>query len=123
MLQVLLFLTILKYALPMCTTELNIGGPKKVDPHSQSVIDIAVFAAQEYSQIINADFALNNVISGTSQVVAGELYVLNVQLKDNNCINGQQCDYQDCSFRVLNQVWMPVPKTLLKYQCGSVYMI
>ena len=126
MLQILFFLTFLEYAFSMCTTPLlteMVGGPIRVDPNSQSVIKAAEFAAQQYSGLINANFALNNVISGTSQIVAGVIFDLNVVLKDNNCINGQKCNYQKCNFKVLNQNWMRVQNTLLSHNCGSIYMV
>ena len=120
MLRLLLFLIFLEYALAMCATENSVGKPEPVFIYSKSIFKIADFASQQYSRQIGADFALSSIINGTIHIVDGNLYVLNVIVNENNCLDEQVCEYRQCKFRVFEQEWMPVTKTLLDYTCVNI---
>ncbi|XP_077342341.1 cystatin-like [Lithobates pipiens] len=109
-----------------------VGGPENIDPNNQDVLKAATFAVNSFNQQSKKDYEykLVKVVSAKSQIVAGVIYTLNVEIGKTDCKKGTTNDIQSCSlmqdshlaqtlfctFRVLEVPWEHV-ENLLSFSC------
>ncbi|XP_040283338.1 cystatin-like [Bufo bufo] len=107
------------------------GGLQWQDPIDPDVVKAATFAVSEYNQLPNEvyDYKLVKILSAETQVVAGIIYVLNVEIGRTDCKRAStgeksSCDIiRDsklaktllCEFAVLEVPWENVESLLSSY--------
>ncbi|XP_044144475.1 cystatin-like [Bufo gargarizans] len=111
------------------------GGLQWQDPSDPYVVKAATFAVREYNKLPNEvyDYKLMKIVSAEAQVVAGVIYVLNVEIGRTDCKRAStseksSCDIiQDpklaktllCEFAVLEVPWENV-ESLLSSFCRTL---
>ncbi|KAM5164534.1 cystatin-like [Mantella aurantiaca] len=110
------------------------GAPQKIDPNDQDVLKAATFAVNLFNQQSKkeCEYKLVNIVSADSQIVAGVIYTLNVEIGKTDCKKDTTSDVQSCNlmhdshlaqtlfctFRVLEVPWEHV-ESLLSFSCKA----
>lgn len=94
------------------------------DSHMFNIVkEQAIFATSEYTKAFLASlqgkcskiqFELVRILDAQTQVVAGELFILHVEIKDRNC--QANCAIKTCTFRTIVKTWIP-EQSLVDYVC------
>ncbi|XP_075720605.1 cystatin-2-like [Rhinoderma darwinii] len=79
--------------------DMIVGGLQRDDPSDPDVVKAAIFAVNGFNQLSNEeyDYKLMKIVSAESQVVAGVLYVLNVEIGRTECKRDTTNEKHSCN--------------------------
>lgn len=96
------------------------GGETTVDPSDEGVVEATGFAMTEISTRSNGRYTVQHqrVIEATSQVVAGAMYRIKVQVSVTDT-QTKKVKATRCSIKVWDQPWRTPRFTLEEYKCDK----
>ncbi|XP_004298375.1 PREDICTED: cystatin-1-like [Fragaria vesca subsp. vesca] len=87
-------------------------GPQRVNINDAHLKEIAEFAVSEFNKESLKSLVFQRVVSGLSQLVAGDLYTLVIAVRDESLPASPIMNYQ-C--RVNERVWLDDPLELISF--------
>jgi len=79
-------------------------------PNPESLMDVAAFGIGEVNSRANSAFVVSKVVSAKTQVVAGKMYYLTVEVTEGDKV--KQCDVN-----VWERLWLSPPRQLTSTTC------